>query len=81
MATIGNCIRTIVLACVAIGHAVLDLTDRFLGFAFAALAPSPQLALVAGDRLPSWSSPISFADPHVERHEAGTATRAAARGR
>lgn len=80
MATIGRLCMICIATAVLVGHAVIDLADRFIGFAFAVLAPTPQLALVSGDELPSYWSPVSFADPHVARHEAGTATRAAARG-
>lgn len=66
--------------CVCVGRDILSSIDRFVGALFEALAPEPQLALVAGDELPSYWSPVSFSDPHVVRHEAGMATRAAARG-
>lgn len=80
MATIG--IRGICLAaialCVTVGHAIFNAADRFIGFIFASVSPAPQLALVAG---PQGYADLSsrYETPRVDRHEAHTSRRAAAR--
>jgi hypothetical protein len=55
-------------------------TDRFLAFIFGAVNQGPAFSL-AGAGGQSWAGTrLTFADPHIERHEAGQSRRSAARG-
>jgi hypothetical protein len=67
-------------ACRTVGHVIIDAADRFVRFIFDAVSPEPTLALEGGNE-GYVGHAFTFADPHVDRHEAGMSRRAAARGK
>ena len=61
------------------GQAVAAALDRFVAFIFAAVSPASPMP--ATGQFDHWAGHLSIVrDPRVERHEAGTSRRAAARG-
>jgi hypothetical protein len=73
-----------IAACMCLGayalvRGVERAFERTINFILSAFPASPPALALAGDFEPV-SSFRTFADPHVERHEAGASRRAAARG-
>jgi hypothetical protein len=74
---IGICLA-VCSACAAIGSAVVTAVDRGLRFMLSAVSPEPALALDGGNE-GYVDHAFTFADPRVDRHEAGVSRRSAAR--
>lgn len=74
----GLCLS--VIACMAVcAAAIVHAVERAIDWGLNILRPMAPTFNFGGELAPAGSESW-FADPHVERHEAGTSRRAAARG-
>jgi hypothetical protein len=75
--------KLVMIVCLGVAmacSAIYRVADDFFRFVFSAISSEPAFAF-AGGQDTSWTGTrLTFADPHIERHEAGQSRRAAAPG-